>query len=417
MIQRMGIRCAGCGVVFTLRLGINVSKRAAFYVLCPTCDLPIQGELDGNSIENVRLNIGGDHSDLEQEAPVATADLNAPVLMTADSMKGVFFGGMTNLTLSYLCDDRCSDYIEMANRGIVFLEQKWPDVKRAIRYYLQSDGKHFSAAAKQTGMFLQDVGFETVHERASQLYTLVGATSMTITSPSEGGLAFLHRFGLKHTAALRRASYRAYACAAFSEGKLLEVERRQLEEMIHFIDQAESWRMGMLPRYMRSDVDLDDLDWRVLRDEFALLRDLYVQGFETVCRGLGPVVAVQNVIKRSDPNDFGDALPSGVRSRKSSPPGNVSKYEQMSNVNKLAYIKEIPGIAHLETLLDRPLRNAIGHSSARHDLHSGRIVTDKLPKGISYLDFMAKVADVFEALTLITQVTRAMRIASSPDFS
>lgn len=89
----------------------------------------------------------------------------------------------------------------------------------------------------------------------------------------------------------------------------------------------------------------------------------------------------------------------------------------MSNVNKLAYIKEIPGIAHLETLLDRPLRNAIGHSSARHDLHSGRIVTDKLPKGISYLDFMAKVADVFEALTLITQVTRAMRIASSPDFS
>lgn len=155
MMQRMGIRCSGCGVVFTLRLGLNVSKRAAFYVLCPTCDLPIQGELNGNSIENVRLNIGGDRADLKQEAPVTTADLNAPVLVTADSMRGDLFGGMTNLTLSYLCDDRCADYIGVANRGIFFLEHKWPDVKRAIRYYLQSDSKRFSAAAKQTDMIFK----------------------------------------------------------------------------------------------------------------------------------------------------------------------------------------------------------------------------------------------------------------------
>lgn len=159
----------------------------------------------------------------------------------------------------------------------------------------QSDSKRFSAAAKQTDMILQGVGFETTHERASQLYTLVGATTMTLMNPSDGGAVFLHRFGLKHTAALQRVSYRTYVRETLSVGNLLEVERRQLEELIHFIDQAESWRMGMLPRYIRSDVDLEDLDWRVLRDEFALLRDLYVQGFETVCRGLAPLVAAQNV--------------------------------------------------------------------------------------------------------------------------
>ena len=118
---------------------------------------------------------------------------------------------------------------------------------------------------------------------------------MTLMNPSDGGAVFLHRFGLKHTAALQRVSYRTYVRETLSVGNLLEVERRQLEELIHFIDQAESWRMGMLPRYIRSDVDLEDLDWRVLRDEFALLRDLYVQGFETVCRGLAPLVAAQNV--------------------------------------------------------------------------------------------------------------------------
>ena len=157
MMQRMSIRCRGCEEVFTLRLGINVSKRAAFYVLCPLCCLPIQGEVNGNSIENVKLDIGGDNVPLEQEAPVTTADLNAPVLVTADSMKGDFFGGMTNLTLVFLCQDRVSEYVTAANRGIAFLEEGWPDVERALRYYLNSDNQRFEVAVKKMGPILPGI--------------------------------------------------------------------------------------------------------------------------------------------------------------------------------------------------------------------------------------------------------------------
>jgi len=417
MMQRMSIRCRGCEEVFTLRLGINVSKRAAFYVLCPLCRLPIQGEVNGNSIENVKLDIGGDHVPLEQEAPVTTADLNAPVLVTADSMKGDFFGDMTNLTLKFLCQDRSLEYVTAANQGIDFLEERWPDIERALRYYLNSDNQRFEAAAKKMGPILPNIGFATTHERASQLYTLLGAASLRIMAPSGEGKVFVHLLGLEHTAALREGSYRAYAKELFSSGQVLDLERRQLEELLNFVDHAESWRMGMLPRYMRPDVDLEALDWRVLRNEFPILRDLYIHGFETVCRGLGPLMAAQNTVKRKNPNDFGEVSPEGRPNKKLPPPASIAKFERLGNADKLAFVRAIPGISHLDTLLNGHLRNAIGHSSARHDLQTGRIVTDRMPQGITYLDFMAKVADVFEALMLIIQVTRFMRVASSPDFS
>lgn len=417
MIQRMSIRCRGCEKVFTLRLGINVSKRAAFYVLCPLCFLPIQGELNGNSIKNVNLDIDGDHAPLEQEAPVTTVDLNAPVLVTADSMEGDLLGGMTNLTLAFLCQDRASEYMTVANQSIDFLEERWPDIERALRYYLNSNNQHFEAAAKKTGLILPNIGFATTHERASQLYTLLGAASLRIMAPSDEGKVFVHRLGCKHIAALHNDSYRTYVKDLLSSGQVLEREREQLEELLNFVDHAESWRMGILPRYMHPDVDLETLDWRVLRNEFPILRDLYIHGFETVCRGLGPLMASQNTVKRKDPNDFGEVSPDGRPNKKLLPPASIAKFEGLRNADKLAFVRAIPGISYLGTLLDSSLRNSIGHSSAHHNLQTGRIVTDRMPQGITYLDFMAKVADVFEALTLIIKVTRFMRVASSPDFS
>ena len=118
MIHRMNVRCRGCDEIFTLRLGMNVSKRAAFYFLCPACGLPIQGELSGNSIENVRLEIGGDATSEAPGGRVTTADPNAPVLVTADSLKGDIWGGMTNMTPNYLCGERVLDYGLITVEGV-----------------------------------------------------------------------------------------------------------------------------------------------------------------------------------------------------------------------------------------------------------------------------------------------------------
>lgn len=417
MIHRINIQCRGCEEVFTLRLGINVSKRAAFYLLCPACGLPIQGELQGNSIENVKLEIGGDFASTPPAGRVTTADLNAPVLVTADSLKGDIFGGMTNMTLNFLCGERAFEYITVCNRGIEFLEDHWPAIERAVRYYMNSDSERFESAAQKTGFTLAGIGFKTTHERASQLYNLMGTSSVAIMDPSPLGRKFVQRLSMKHTAALSEKGFRRYASELFTSGRLLDNETRQLEEMLLFLEHAEVWRIGMLPRYIRDDVDMDELGWRVLRNEFPILRDLYIHGFETVCRGLAPLIASQNTIKRKDPNDFGDESPPGRPNAKLPPPSSMARYETLANSDKLCFVRAIPGISYIADLLDGRLRNAIGHSSARHDLRTGRVVADRLPGGLAYLGFAAKIADVFEALSLVTQATRYMRVASSPHFA
>ncbi|MCG6567687.1 hypothetical protein C3E87_08630 [Tessaracoccus sp. ZS01] len=210
--------------------------------------------------------------------------------------------------------------------------------------------------------------------------------------------------------------YRLYMNGRLDSGDLLGLEERILEEIMLFVEQAETWRIGMLARYMREDVDLEVLGWRVMRNEFAILRDLYIHGFETVCKNLGHMVAAQNTIKYGDPNIFGSQQPPNRPNARLSPPASMKRFEGLVNADKLCFVRVIPGIEHVAHLLDGSLRNAIGHSSARHDLTSGRIMADKLPQVLTYLDFVAKVSDIFEALALVAQTLRAQRVASSPDF-
>ena len=75
----------------------------------------------------------------------------------------------------------------------------------------------------------------------------------------------------------------------------------------------------------------------------------------------------------------------------------------------LARVRE--RLAHTATVLTPDVMAAALRAEC-----GGVLGDTELLDGLAYLDFVAKVADVFEALTLVTQVTRFMRVASSPDF-
>ena len=76
----------------------------------------------------------------------------------------------------------------------------------------------------------------------------------------------------------------------------------------------------------------------------------------------------------------------------------------------------VPGWEVLSKLLASQRRNAIGHGTARHDLLSGRVSSDKDPQGVTYLRFLEETFGVFEVLAILMQVLRGARIVSSPDF-
>jgi hypothetical protein len=59
-------------------------------------------------------------------------------------------------------------------------------------------------------------------------------------------------------------------------------------------------------------------------------------------------------------------------------------------------------------VLDRHLRNAIAHSTAHHDLRTGRIVAPKVD--LSYAEFVAEVATSIQVPLLLLQVIKYVLI-------
>ncbi len=78
----------------------------------------------------------------------------------------------------------------------------------------------------------------------------------------------------------------------------------------------------------------------LFRDEFDVLRDLYQQGFETVCKTLRFAVAAQNTVKRRNPDEFGDQVPDGLNLKKN--PTSLNAYDKLPNAARVAYVRQIP---------------------------------------------------------------------------
>jgi hypothetical protein len=391
------------------------TKHTRFYVPCPYCQLCVRGSMSGSELENHQVSIecrvvDGARAEGESAA-VVTINPFAPSLYGADSFSEE--GAFPTMTLMVILgDDALMEFESERHRALESTRSIWPKVRMLFEYYLNSTGDMVSRLAKQHFDF--DSPITLAHQRTSLAYQILGlATSVVVGKTGAHREKFMSRFGKKHRAAISR-SHEYLQILGQRATALPSLERDLFTEINRYVENYESWEMGLLIRFL-TRTQLDDLDRYVLyRDEFSILRDLYQQGFELACKCLWILVAAQNTIKRSDPNDFGFDHPSIVPLKQRS--GNLNQFDKLPNAYKIAYVAQVPGWESLGALLDSQRRNTIGHATARHDLHAGRIVSDKDPVGMAYLEFLGELLGVFEALTTLAQVLRAAQVASSPDF-
>ncbi|KSU67850.1 hypothetical protein [Arthrobacter sp. NIO-1057] len=416
MISRYHLVCPGCEEKIIARVGAEPTKSTRFYFPCPHCRLPITGSMSGIELHEHRVDFDADvlpFNEVESSgAKVVTVNPFVPSAYDADSFNP--FGSMPTLTLvGLLKDDGFMSFKWERDHAQQVVEEKWPKVRRLFQYYLQDNRPMFTKFAGD--LFDLDRKPATAHERTTIAYQALAYVSHgMIGDTGSRSEQIFGRFARKHTASMRRGDHMRVFRARGSLSATLE--RDVFTELGRFIDRFESWEMGRLTRFVESSAKAE-LDSLVLfRDEFSIVRDLFQQGFELACKCLWPLVAAQNTVKRRDPHDFGDVHPSvrvvPVKLR----PKNLSDFDKLSNARKIAYVELVPGWEALVVMLDSKHRNTIGHATAHHDHQTGRIVSDKDPDGVSYIDFLGMTFDVFEALAILTQILRAARVASSPDF-
>lgn len=409
MISRYHLKCPGCEEVFIARLGVEPTSGTRFYLPCPHCRLPIRGSMSGTELENHRIDIECDvlnGSDPELPgAPVVTINPFVPSLYEADSFAPT--GAFPTMTLvQTLGDDVFTKFESERHTALDAGRAMWPHVRMLFQYYLQGNTQMFSRIAKQK--FGLDWDPSTSHERTSVAYQALGtATTMITGSTGTTSERVIGRFSRKHTAAMTR--HRDHLLAFRRRGQAAAaLERDLFTELNRFVEQHESWEMGLLGRFVGPEEKAAFDELVLYRDEFSTVRDLYQPGFELACKCLWPLVAAQNTVKRGSPDDFG--VP--VKGR----PTSLEKYDTLSNARKIEYVTQVPGWESFADLLNNRRRNTIGHATAHHDLQTGRVVSDDDPSGMTYLEFLSETFGVFEALSTLAQVFRASRVASSPEF-
>ncbi|MDZ5447919.1 hypothetical protein U2F26_35395 [Micromonospora sp. 4G57] len=380
MMTLYTLRCPGCEEPFSVRLGIGPSKMTRFYVPCAHCRLPIRGRSHGKDLESHRVEFEAESlpSETSLEAAFVTVDPNVPSKYNA-TQRGEL-GTFPTMTLIHLVGaGRGEALFEVLSRGRTAVEELWPQVRRIYEYYLVEDWKHFDKAGKAAFNDWRTVS--TTHERATMAHQAVGIAAAAITDDIDDSAGrYLHRVLAKHTSALRFSTYIHSARADVASGLVPGLQRSVFDVIDRFIGHFDAWQMGVLRRVMPPDRLPLLRELTLFRDEFDVLRDLYQQGFETVCKTLRFAVAAQNTVKRQSPGDFGIDLPAGANLKAN--PKSLNAYDKLANAARLAFVRQVPGWEGYGALLNNRTRNAIGHATARHDLRTGRIFSDKEPDGV-----------------------------------
>jgi hypothetical protein len=375
--------------------------------------LPIRGRSHGEELETFKVEFDAEwYSGRDDPTRVVTIDPNVPSRYDATEMGAL--GTFPTMTLFTLAGDRMQEVILYLSRGRQAAEELWPQVRRLYEYYLESDWARFDKTGKT--IFADEWRpVSTTHERATVANQAVGLVLAAIVDDEhEASAEFLRTYLRAHMKALDSAQYRSFARSEVDSGLVPTLQRRVFDLLDLFIQRFESWHIGLVSRVIPQENEqlLDDL--RLFRDEFDILRDLYQQAFETICKTLRYPVAAQNTAARESPNAFGDEVPSALQ-RKTSP-STMLAFEKLHNFEKLQYVGQVPGWGHWVDLLNNRTRNAIGHASARHDLRTGRVLSETSPSGVPYMDVVADVYGIFDALCVCLQVLRTIRVAASPDF-
>lgn len=411
VISRCFVRCPGCDETITVRVGAQPTDLTKFYFPCPSCRLPIHGRISGRELETHTIDFEADkvsESELSPTSLVVTVNPFVPARYGADSAD---FGAFPTITLHQLLGDEQfplfqNDHVQAEFSAI----EVWPPVRMLFTYYRQGRWDLFEKTAKSKLDW--DAAGKSAHERAALAYqALLMLTTQIVATSGQRGEKLLGRYNRKHLASVSEESY---AAMAKTRTPMLDsLERDMFVVLGDFVKRYEMWTMGRLPRFVSEQGAQKLEDLVLFRDEFTEVRDLYQQGFEVASKCLWLLVAAQNSVKNSDPNTFSDHPDSvPVKKRVST----LAQFDQLSNAYKIAYAAQVPGWDCLLDLLDNKRRNSIGHASARHDLDTGRIVSDKDPNGITYITFLGETFGVFEVLGSLMQVVRAMRLFTSPDF-
>lgn len=392
MVTNISISCPGCADGLRVRIAVGHEDVQRFYVVCPRCGSALRCRLRTDPDEGVLIGLDVDDRPATQlewvESPVVNVFTDLPIDPAALSMEQP--GGSPFLMHMQLLGDPFHAWL--SNRGTFegLARESWRDVTRWWGFYVRRDWPRFDHHAREywrddwpdspTALHRHDA----IHRALEVIFAHVFVNSgyldwkVAVIAP---------RQDMDWKAAVAFAK-------AWVHDELAKAQSDLFDVLDQFVQQRWNWYPGLLVGlYERLGVPFDP-SWRITRDDFSDLRDLFGVTFERSHHYLPVLMSFDNALRVSDPNLYPDGQ---VRTRPS-----LHRARAVDREKVMALYGDWG--AEIVGALDRHLRNAIAHSTARHDLPTGRIVAPKLD--LSYPEFVSKVADAIQVPLLLLQVLK-----------
>ncbi len=401
LIVRTDIFCPGCNQKIRLRISIGLDKSQPFYLICKNCKAVIHGRLllgepPSYWLEFEEKNIKVGHH--EQPDQVINLHPDLPSIIDAADMTDS--GGSPFLSQIELMESQYMLSLFMERLGFFrgIIASDWNSLYRLSEYYLNREWKYFDKEAKhllgdEYPNNISTLGRHDIYHRLLEIL-FMNITPKGIYSDLKAEYSGV----LTKIAKDSEEVLKEYNDFLLQNFDIQDLQRKTIERL-YFIVNNFSALAPAFPVFFYKDYSIIETNkLRILRDDFNILKSHFLDAFEICHKILTIVVGMQNILERK----HWDAFPNNK-------PQSLKKYHILTNFQKAKYIT-LPRLKEAwYKLLDRKLRNMIGHASARHNLQNGLIELEDGRK-IPYVEFVYKTLALTEMILFSMHILKMIYI-------
>ncbi len=410
---RYPVECPGCSAGIILRLGVGYDSKQPFFYVCPVCKAATRGALlwDGGSGTKLELKDGRALDSEQGCSHTVSIHPDLPALATATGLGQP--GGSAFLTFfGWLGLERTQLFLAATEQMRHFVDSDWGTLSRLTTYYVHRNWPHFDAtlATVMKGdatpdlssawkrdhyiCFLYDMFLSPVLALdLDENYPNLKASYNALWKPDSPGFNAVV----------------AFAKAEYDTTHFVNSQRDLFDCIGRYVNLISALMPGLLCNLLPATHQHEVDDLRLFRDEYELLRDLYIQSFEAAHKALRWIVGAANANHHGDHNHF-VAVPGMSKESTKKLPADLDAYSDLTSFLKRQWLAVLPEWNNRwDSLLDRKLRNDIGHASARHDLPTGMILRDGKPP-LTYTRFVQMSQRVIYALLSVVNALKIVRI-------
>lgn len=392
MILRYPLVCASCTATIRLRVAVHDAEFESFQFGCSTCGQSISGavELDRSAFTVKGLaKLSGATVATTDPEPMQTHTVDRRFAEVANDDPEDEFSSFMAAFRRYGGDFIAR--VQDRQRGLAIILDQRGVAQRLWHTYSRDNWTQFEAIVRE--QISDDIPLALAVDRQAALYLQL----QWVVTPIFGSASFNN--AISATSGLLAQIYDGHpnALSALLNGAhfsstVATVQAQAFEVTIRLLDAAESFRLGLF-EWDREDPAQAFPTGLVMRTgaQFHFLKSLYVDAYETACRGITLAMALLNLRDRADANVF-----SAHPTLSSFKPKSLTHFHGLSNAPKLALLSNSPFAWWAQTLLDPRFRNAIGHHSTTfNDERNEVVIVDKHgeegDRSISYGEFQFRI--------------------------